>query len=124
MLVEIVDVVAPVLHANVFDPVPPAGVAVNVEGNVLAQTSGLLTETVGFGFTLNTTVSSTMPQPWLPVTVRRSIAVPVPVSVIVDVSDVGSAIATRPLSTDQTAVPPAALPASVNDCTFPAAQTA
>ena len=49
MLVLIVEVVSPELHANVFEPVPPAGVAVNVEGSVLAQTSGLLTETVGFG---------------------------------------------------------------------------
>jgi hypothetical protein len=48
-----VDVVAPVLHANVLDPVPPEGVAVSVAGSVLEQTSGLLTDTVGFGFTVN-----------------------------------------------------------------------
>src|SRR5258706_6848922 len=48
-----VDVVAPVLQAKVFEPVPPAGVAVSVAGRVLEQTSGLLTETVGFGFTVN-----------------------------------------------------------------------
>ena len=49
MLVEIVEVVAPVLHANVAAPVPPAGVAVKVAGNALAHTVGLFTETVGFG---------------------------------------------------------------------------
>ena len=53
MLVLIVEVVAPVLHAKVFDPVPPAGVAVSVAGSVLEQTTGLFTETVGFGFTVN-----------------------------------------------------------------------
>src|SRR5437867_11276841 len=53
VLVLIVEVVAPVLQANVFEPVPPAGVAVSVAGSVLEQTSGLLTETVGFGFTVN-----------------------------------------------------------------------
>ena len=53
MLVLIVEVVAPVLHANVLEPVPPEGVAVSVAGSVLEQTSGLLTETVGFGFTVN-----------------------------------------------------------------------
>jgi hypothetical protein len=49
VLVEIVEVVAPVLHAKVAAPVPPEGVAVSVAGSVLAQTSGLLTLTVGFG---------------------------------------------------------------------------
>jgi hypothetical protein len=47
-----VEVVAPVLQANVLEPVPPAGVAVSVAGSVLAQTTGLFTETVGFGFTM------------------------------------------------------------------------
>ncbi len=54
VLVLIVDVVAPVLHLNVAEPVPPEGVAVNVAGKVFAQTSGLLTVTVGFGFTITT----------------------------------------------------------------------
>jgi hypothetical protein len=57
VLVPIVEVVAPVLHANVFEPVPPEGVAVNVAGRLLAQTSGLLTETAGFGSTVR------MPEP-------------------------------------------------------------
>jgi hypothetical protein len=57
VLVLIVDVVAPVLHANVFAPVPPAGVAVSVAGRVLAQTSGLFTETVGFGLTVSVPVA-------------------------------------------------------------------
>src|SRR5258706_15170319 len=52
VLVLIVEVVAPVLQANVFEPVPPEGVAVRVAERVLAHTSGLLTETVGFGFTV------------------------------------------------------------------------
>jgi hypothetical protein len=56
VLVLIVEVVAPVLHANVFDPVPPAGVAVRV-AEVPEQASGLLTETVGFG------VTETVPEP-------------------------------------------------------------
>src|SRR5258706_11722814 len=51
-LVLIVEVVAPVLHANVFEPVPLAGVAVSDAGSVLAHTSGLLRLTVGFGLTL------------------------------------------------------------------------
>ncbi len=54
VLVLIVDVVAPVLHLNVAEPVPPEGVAVNVAGSVFAQTSGLLTVTVGCGFTVTT----------------------------------------------------------------------
>src|SRR5258706_10135923 len=41
VLVLIVEVVAPVLQANVFEPVPPAGVAVKIAGNVLAHTTGL-----------------------------------------------------------------------------------
>src|ERR1043166_4998509 len=52
VLVLIVDVVAPVLQEYVTAPVPPLGVAVNVAGKVLAHTSGLLTETVGFGSTV------------------------------------------------------------------------
>ena len=53
MLVLIVEVVAPVLQAYVAAPVPPEGVAMSVAGSVLEQTSGLLTETVGFGLTVN-----------------------------------------------------------------------
>jgi hypothetical protein len=49
VLVVIVDVVAPVLQSYVTAPVPPLGVAVNIAGNVLEQTVGLLTKTVGFG---------------------------------------------------------------------------
>jgi hypothetical protein len=52
VLVLIVEVVAPVLHAKVAAPVPPAGVAVTVAGNVLAQTSTFAIETVGFGLTV------------------------------------------------------------------------
>jgi hypothetical protein len=52
VLVLIVEVVAPVLHAKVAAPVPPEGVAVNVAGNVLAQTSTAAIETVGFGLTV------------------------------------------------------------------------
>src|SRR5205809_822702 len=48
-----VEVVAPVLHANDLAPVPPSGVAVSVAGNVLAQTSTFAIETVGFGFTVS-----------------------------------------------------------------------
>ncbi len=48
MLVEIVDVVAPVLQANVFEPVPPDTFAVRV-AEVPGQTLSLATETVGFG---------------------------------------------------------------------------
>jgi hypothetical protein len=113
VLVLIVEVVAPVLHENVTAPVPPEGVAVNV-AELPEHASGLLTETVGFGFTLNTTVSSAAPQPWPLVTVKSRTAVPVPVSVIVVVREVGSVIATRPLRTDHNGVPFIALPASVN----------
>ena len=70
MLVLIVEVVAPVLHANVEAPVPPEGVAVKVAGRVLAQTSGLLTETVGFGFTVSVPVLEPV-QPFVSVTVTE-----------------------------------------------------
>jgi hypothetical protein len=58
VLVLIVEVVAPVLQRkveatpaapNADGAAPKLGVAVSVAGSVLAQTSGLLTETVGFG---------------------------------------------------------------------------
>ncbi len=52
MLVPIVEVVAPVLHANVLEPVPPEGVAVNVAGSALAHTSTFPTDTVGLGLTV------------------------------------------------------------------------
>jgi hypothetical protein len=62
VLVLIVEVVAPVLHANVEAPVPPEGVAVRVAGSVLAQTSTFAIETVGFG----STVSVPEPEPVQP----------------------------------------------------------
>src|SRR5882672_6461969 len=68
VLVEIVEVVAPVLHAKVAAPVPPAGVAVNVAGSVLAQTSTLAIETVGFGSTVRMPVPEPV-QPFVSVTV-------------------------------------------------------
>jgi hypothetical protein len=51
--VLIVDVVAPVLQLKVFEPVPPAGVAVKVAGSALEHASTSATETVGFAFTVN-----------------------------------------------------------------------
>src|SRR5260221_1090666 len=108
-----VEAVAPVLHAKVTAPVPPEGVALSV-AELPEHGWGLLTETVGFGFTVKTTVSRAAPQPWPLVTVKRRTAVPVPVSVIVVVSEVGSVIPTRPLNTDQRGMPFVALPASVN----------
>ena len=68
MLVLIVEVVAPVLQENVFEPVPPAGVAVSIAGNALAQASGLLTETVGFGSDVRVPVLEPV-QPFVSVTV-------------------------------------------------------
>ena len=68
VLVLIVDVVAPVLQLKVFEPVPPAGVAVNVAGKALAHTSGLLTETVGFGLTVSVPVPEPV-HPFVSVTV-------------------------------------------------------
>jgi hypothetical protein len=68
VLVLIVEVVAPVLQANATAPVPPEGVAVNVDGSALAQTSGLLTETVGFGSTVSVPVAVPV-QPFASVTV-------------------------------------------------------
>ena len=53
VLALIVEVVAPLLQAYVTAPVPPVGVAVSVAGSVLEHTAGLLTDTVGFGFTVN-----------------------------------------------------------------------
>ena len=65
-----VDVVAPVLQAYVAAPVPPEGVAVSVAGRVLEQTSGLLTDTVGFGFTVNVPEPEPV-QPFVSVTVTE-----------------------------------------------------
>jgi hypothetical protein len=65
-----VEVVAPVLHAKVAVPVPPEGVAVNIAGSVLAQTSGLLTLTVGFGFTVSVPEPDPV-QPFVSVTVTE-----------------------------------------------------
>ena len=82
MLVLMVEVVAPVLQENVFAPVPPAGVAVKVAGSVLAQTSGLLTETVGFG----STVKLPEPEPVQPlVSVTVTLYVPAVLVLMVDV---------------------------------------
>jgi hypothetical protein len=82
VLVLMVEVVAPVLHANVFDPVPPDGVAVKVAGTVLAHTSGLLTDTVGFGLT----VSVPEPEPVQPfVSVAVTEYVPAVVVLMVEV---------------------------------------
>ncbi len=49
----IVEVVAPVLHANVFEPVPPLAEAVSVAGKALVHASTSGTETVGLEFTVN-----------------------------------------------------------------------
>jgi hypothetical protein len=68
VLVLIVDVVAPVLQANVEDPVPPEGVAVNVPGTALAQISTFGTETVGLGFSFTLPVPEPV-QPLVSVTV-------------------------------------------------------
>ena len=82
VLVLIVDVVAPVLQANVFEPVPPAGVAVNVAGNALVHASTSETETVGFGFTVS--VPAPVPvQPLVSVTV--TVYVPAVLVLIVEV---------------------------------------
>ena len=70
MLVLIVEVVAPVLQEYVKFGVPPFGVAVRVAGNVLAQTSGLVTSTVRPGLTV--TVPEPEPvQPFVSVTVTE-----------------------------------------------------
>jgi hypothetical protein len=61
VLVLIVEVVSPELHANVFAPVPLAGVAVRVAATP-PHTEGLLTETVGLG----STVSVPEPEPVQP----------------------------------------------------------
>src|ERR1041385_7795124 len=82
VLVLMVEVVAPVLQAKVAAPVPPEGVAVNVAGSVLAQTSTLPTETVGFGSTVR--VPSPEPvQPFVSVTV--TLYVPAVLVLIVEV---------------------------------------
>jgi hypothetical protein len=82
VLVLIVEVVAPVLQANDFAPVPPAGVAVSVAGSVLAQTSTFAIETVGFGFT----VSVPVPEPVQPlVSVAVTLYVPAVLTLIVEV---------------------------------------
>ena len=82
VLVLIVDVVAPVLQSYVTAPVPPLGVAVSVAGNVLEQTVGLLTATVGFGWTVRVPVLDPV-QPFESVTV--TLYVPAMLVLIVDV---------------------------------------
>src|SRR5260221_655426 len=82
MLVEIVEVVAPVLHSKVVEPVPPAGVAVSVEGRALAHTSGLFTVTVGFGLTVRVPEPEPV-QPFVSVTV--TLYVPAVLVLIVEV---------------------------------------
>lgn len=72
MLTPIVEVVAPVLHANVFEPVPPAGVAVSVAGSVFAHCSTFATETVGFGFTVSVPEPEPV-QPFVSVTVTEKL---------------------------------------------------
>ena len=52
VLALVVEVVAPVLHKNVFEPVPPAGFAVIVAGSAPEQTGRSGTATVGFGLTV------------------------------------------------------------------------
>ena len=70
VLVLIVEVVAPVLQANVTAPVPPEGVAVSVAGRVLAHTTRLFTETVGLGFTVKIPAPEPV-QPFVSVTVTE-----------------------------------------------------
>ena len=82
MLVLIVEVVAPVLHAKVDAPVPPLGVAVKVAGNVLEHASGLLTETMGLGSTVSVPVPDPV-HPFVSVTVTEY--VPAVLVLIVDV---------------------------------------
>src|SRR5258705_3594270 len=65
-----VEVVPRVLHAYVTVRSPAVGVAVSVAGSVLEQTSGLLTETVGFGFTVNVPEPEPV-QPFVSVTVTE-----------------------------------------------------
>src|SRR5258705_15835 len=99
-----VEVVAPVLHMKVFDPVPPASVAVSGAGSVLEQTAGLLTETVGFGFTVNVPAPDPV-QPFVSVTVTEY--VPAVLVLIVEVvAPVLHAYVTAP-------VPPAGVAVSV-----------
>ena len=68
VLVLIVEVVAPVLHAKVDAPVPPLGVAVRVAGNEIEHAVGLFTETVGLGSTVSVPVPDPV-QPFVSVTV-------------------------------------------------------
>ncbi len=82
MLVLMVDVVAPVLHAKESAPVPPEPLAVTVAGRALAQTSTPGTETVGFG----STVSVPEPEPVQPfVSVTVTEYVPAVLVLMVDV---------------------------------------
>src|ERR1051325_5632290 len=103
-----VEVVAPVLHANVFEPVPPPGVAVNIAGSVLAQTSGLLTLTVGFGLTVR--VPEPVPvHPFVSVTV--TLYVPAVLVLMVEVvAPVLQAYVFAPVPPDALAVRVAELP--------------
>ena len=82
MLVLIVEVVAPVLHANVYAGVPPEGVAVKVDGSALAHTSGLETNTVNAEPTVNVPEPEPV-QPFVSVTV--TLYVPAVLVLIVDV---------------------------------------
>jgi hypothetical protein len=74
VLVLIVEVVAPVLQAYVTAPVPPLGVAVRT-AEIPEQTSALLTETVGRGFTF-TVIEELDVQPLESVTVTVYVVAP------------------------------------------------
>ncbi len=70
MLVLIVDVVAPVLHANDLEPVPPEADAVIVAGSALAHFSTAAMDTVGFGSTVSVPEPEPV-QPFVSVTVTE-----------------------------------------------------
>lgn len=98
--------------------------AVRARMSSTEQASSPQIVTVGLGSTVNTTVSSAVPQLGvkLLVVVSLRIAVPIPVKVTPEARLLGSSITAGPLTTDQTAVPLAALPAKVNGVVAPAAQ--
>src|SRR5438477_10477419 len=79
-------VVCPLVHANVYGPVPPLGFAVRVAGAFAHTDVGPLIDAVGIGLTVNVAVLSAVPAAFVKCARYRLPFAPVDVLYDVDVS--------------------------------------